>query len=418
MGWHPFHAFGVADTDLLAMSDSCNTLVHRYAYQNADAAGHVEIEQAIAEAERKLKDWLGYSVAPHYVSEVVPWSRLADGMSRGGAYDADGRWLSVQLSEGYVQAVGVEALSVISAGAAVTYSDTDGDTIEDTFTIGPIATTVTDVDEIALYFASGDRFTGPDFESAVGERWRILPIVVTLSGGNVTIRGPKQLLVKPIKYEGVVNIGSGLLPNLAGNFATVMDVYRRYTNRDGTTVATSQAVIEWETAPVIGCCGSVDVSTAYSGSPYDPAAVAQAAARVGLRDARRGIVTPAEAAYNTDTGIWSSLDWTVCAEPDRVLIRYLAGYPLDATGQMDAKWRRVVAYMAAAELDKTVCACDAANARISYWQFDLARTAGANDEQYGTTQQILDCPFGTRRGQVYAWRNVQQLRQLRGFAAG
>lgn len=421
IGFNPFHAFGIAGTGDLRVESGCNTLVRRYEWQNSDAAGHVAIENAIEAAENKLRTWLGFSVAPHYVVETLPWPRLTDlPLMRTGPWDVDGRWLSVQLEEGEVRAVGVETLASISTGVAVTYSDVDGDGIEDTFTV-TAATTETDTSQIAVYFSSGDRFSGWGATTAIGSRWRLLPVQVSISGGNVTVRGPKQLCVKPVKYEGVTNVGAnGLDPATAGNFVTTLDIYRRYTGIDGNTIATSQAVIEWETDPAAGylCCGATDVSSAYSGSPYDPAAVAQAVARVGIRNGTRGIVHPAESAYNSTTGIWSSLDWTVCAEPDRVTVRYLAGFPLASDGQMQEPYRTIVARMAAAELDKPICGCDDANRRLAYWQYDLSRTAGANDEQYGTTGEILNCPFGTRRGQVEAWKQVQHLRQLRGIAAG
>ena len=56
--------------------------------------------------------------------------------------------------------------------------------------------------------------------------------------------------------------------------------------------------------------------------------------RVGLVDAQLGIVAPAASAYNATSGVWSSVGGAVCAEPDRVTVRYLAGLPLDASGQM------------------------------------------------------------------------------------
>lgn len=414
MSFHPWYAFGVAGTGDLAVSgDGCRPLVRRYAWQNSDAAGHHEVEQAIETAEARLRDHLGYSVAPHYVVETLPWPAT-------GA--ASGRWQSVQLTEGEVRAVGVETLATISAGAAVTYSDADGDGIEDTFTVSA-ATTITDTSQIAVYFSAADRFSGWGAMTALAPRWRLLPVQVTISGGTATIRGPKQLCVKPIKYEGITNIGTnGLDPATATNFVTTLDIYQRYTATDSTDVTTSQGVLIWETRPCHGwwcscavCGGSSDP---YSGSPYDPAAVAQAVARVGIRDGTLGLVAPAEAAYNSAAGVWSSLDWTVCGWPDRVTIRYLAGFPLASDGQMQEPFRTVVARLAAAELARPICGCDEASRELYRWQFDLARTSGAGDEAYGAiSANDLDNPLGTRRGHVFAWRFIKQRQQLRGFLA-
>lgn len=425
ISFHPTHFWGVAGTgtEALAVDTSCESIVRQYAWQNSDAVGRQEIAEAIEIAESRLREYLSYSVAPRYVTETLPWPQYLDlSFALWGAAGADDRRLSVQLSEGYVQAVGVEQLTAIQAAAAVVYSDSDGDGIDDLFTVTAAAPSgPTDIKEVAVYFAAADRFNGADFTDAIGDHWRVQPVTVTLSGGNVIVKGAKWLLVKPIKYEGFSNVGAnGLEPTTAANFATTLDLYRRTTNTDGTTSSTSQAVIIWETPPGDGCCcGCTDVSTAFSGSPYDPAAVANAIARVGVRDAKRGIVLPAESSYDATTGIWSSLNWSVCRPPDRVLIRYYAGHPLDSTGQMDQKWRVIVARLAAAELTRPICGCTDANRALAYWQFDLARTSGANDEAYGAVSaEDLENPFGTRRGAVYAWRQVKHLRQLRGIAPG
>jgi hypothetical protein len=419
LGFHPFHAFGVAGTGDLAVQTGCDTLVRRYEWQNSDAAGHRAIEQAIASAEAKLTAYLGYSPAPHYVVESLPWPVRADSLLASGPWQADGRRLSVQLTEGEIRAVGVETLSSI-ATANVSYSDADGDGVEDTFTV-TAATTVTNVSEIAVYFSSGDRFSAWDDLATLSSRWRIQPVRVSISGGVVTVRGPKVLLVKPLKYEGNTNIGpNGLDPSTGStDFVTTLDLYRRYTATDGQTVSTSQAVLTWETRPSHGwwcCCGCQDAASAY-GSPYDPAAVAQAVARVGIRDGTLGLVTPAEAAYDATAGTWSDLDWSVCDVPDRVTVRYLAGYPLDASGQMQEPFRTAVVRMAAAELARPVCGCDDANRELARWQFDVARSTGANDESYSITEADLANPFGTRRGHITAYKLVRQLRQLRGILA-
>lgn len=409
MELHPWHAFGIAGTGDLRADMGCNSLLRRHAWQNSDAAGTRAIEQAIEAAETKLRSYLGFSVAPHYVVESVPWP---------SSWPSDGRYQTIKLSEGEVRAVGVETVASISTGASVTYSDADGDGIEDTFTVSA-ATTITNASEIAVYFSSGDRFNGHGSTTALSPRWRLRPVSVTIAGGVVTVRGAKQLCVKPIKYEGAVNIGAnGLDPDTAANFVTTLDIMRRYTASDGTTTTTAQATIAWETRPSHGwwcCCGCAS-SDPYSGSPYDPAATAQAIARVAIRDGTHGIVAPAESSYDSTTGVWSSLDWAVCGVPDRVTVRYLAGFPLGSDGQMQEPYRTIVARLAAAELARNVCGCEEANREIYRWQFDLSQTA-RGDELFAISQQNLDNPFGTRRGQVYAWKAVQNLRQLTGFLA-
>lgn len=422
MNFHPWHFWGMADNSLLAVTSACNGIVTEYPWQATDAAGREDIRQAIGNAEKLLTDYLGFSPAPHYVVETVPWPRYLDAsLMRTAPVDPTGRWLTVQLTEGQVRAVGVEAVASISLGAAVVLSDQDGDGYQETFTIGPIATTITDASQIAVYFAAANRFNGPNFSSDIGPHWQIEPVNISIVGGFVTITGARWLLVPPLKYQGLINIGTGLNPTTVGNVVTTLDVYQHYTATDGTTITNAQATIIWETHPWWPggwwCqCGCISPVTTYGGSPFDPAAIAQAAGRVDVHNAQLGIVAAAQAAYDSTTGIFSSLNWDVCTEPDRVTIRYLAGQSLASDGQMQEPYRTIVARLAAAELARPVCACDEASRELYRWQYDLARTSGAADEAYGAISATdLDNPFGTRRGHVYAWRQVKNLRQLRGM---
>jgi hypothetical protein len=91
-------------------------------------------------------------------------------------------------------------------------------------------------------------------------------------------------------------------------------------------------------------------------------------------------------------------------------IHYQAGLGLE-NGQMPSFWRAVICRYAIAELARPICACDQSNKERYQWQFDLARTSG--DEQYPLISgEDLANPLGTRRGAVYAWKVINQYRQL------
>lgn len=400
--YNPFHFWGLANSSV-PVTSACNTLVYKYAWQHADAVGRSDIETAIQAAEDRLHEYLGYAVAPRYVEKEVPYPHYHDvrtwqyGMSVG----ADYRMLPVNLRDGYVQALGVESLTSLG-DTAVAITDADGDGVMDTFT-ATIATTETDATKLGAYFTAADRLDG----DALGQAWRIQPVKITISAGTATILGRLWLIVKPSYYEGLNT--NGLDPNTAANFVSNVTVAVRSTDPNGNTLATAQAKLLWETLPCNGwwgCCGS-DVT--YNGNILDPASTGQAIARVGIRDAKNGLVLPAQAVLNTSTGEWQSVYWSDFREPDRVVVRYLAGWPLEA-GAMASKWQIIVARMAAAELARRICACDGANQELYHWQFDLSRSLGANDESYQISPADLDNPFGTRRGQVWAWKQVRNLR--------
>lgn len=402
--YNPFHFWGLANATV-PVTSGCNALVRQYAWQHADFVGREEISQALETAEDRLREYLGYSPSPKYIEKTLSWPKYDNvGVWRYGNRDATGRMIAVDLGEGYLQALGVELLTDI-ATAAVTISDEDGDGLDDTF-VATAATTVTDPDLIAVYFTATDRLDDED----ASEKWRIRPVAVSISGGNVTIRGRSWLLVKPILNEGFNLADQGRDPDTAANFVTNIEIKSRTTNPDGQAFGDAQATLLWETDPCTGwwgCCENANL--AYNTSQNDPAAIGYALGRVGIRDAKLGLVLPAQAVYNSTSGLWSAVSWSGVREPDRVTLRYLAGYPLD-NGHMDSRWQKIVARLAAAELTRPICACQAANQELYHWQFDVARAAGANDEQYSISPADLDNPLGTRRGQVWAWKQIRNLR--------
>lgn len=386
----------------------CNPVVKEWAWQGADAVGRSELRAALLKAEDLLETFLNYSIAPKYRSDEVTWPRLADTrMVRWRSVDADGKFLNIQLPKGYIQVSGVEARTVIQAGVAVTYTDQDLDGIKELATIGPIAYTG-DPTQVAVYVPLAGRY-GADTE--LSEQWRIQPVKVTPNGAatQITITLPSWLLVIPLLQAGV-GAPDLIIDSAMTVFLQTVDVYRRYTT-NGDTTLTAQAIVTWQTEPCHGwwcCCGCQ--SPSFSGNIYDPAATATAFARVGLRDARLGKVNAIESVYNTTTGEWSAVvpwgyDGCACSEPDRVLVRTLAGYPLNQNGLMDPKWRKLVSILAAAELGGGLSGCKEANRQMYYWQQDLAKT-GNDREFYATSAKILNNPFGTRRGHVYVASQV------------
>lgn len=406
MAFNPWHFWQLAN-EHVPITSTCNSIVRQYAWQNAQAGGRNEIREAIISAEERLRLFLGYSVAPHYRVETHAWPKYRDDrFSQSGYAAADERWKTIQLDEGYIQAVGVETLEEIKANAVIAFSDVDGDGLMDQFMV-TAPTLVTDPEEIAVYFSATERPAGVGVSSS----YRLEPVRVAISGGNVTITGNAWLCAKPVQYQGAST--DPLDPNAAGTYATTLDIYHRFTSAAGNSFDTSQAVLIWETRPwPYWAIFPIDPT----GTQTDPAGMAFALARCGIRDAVNGIVTVGETTYDPVAGTWNLTDWEGCRPPDRVLIRYQAGSPLEY-GRMNATFRPVVARMAAAELARPICACDNANRELYQWQYDLSRTGGSNDEQYATSSSILNNPFGMRRGHVYAYRSVEFLRVDRGMVA-
>jgi hypothetical protein len=374
-------------------------------------AGRADIRNALDVAENKLRVYLGYSVAPHFITEQTLMPKFHDWrLHRVGYQDAGGRWLDVQLREKKLITIGIETRTLIgsitTAGFGLVYTDDDGDGLLDTFT-ATIATTVTDPTQLALYFAAANRLDA----APVSERWRINPVSINISGGIAVIKGRAWQLVRPILYEGVgsyyADPAYALDPSDASIYVSSVEAYRYFCDPTGTTVDTAQAKLIWETLPYPFW------ATTPTDNSRDPAALATAIARCTARDAESGVIGVGEAIYDATTGIWSSVNLTSSRPPDRIEVRYFAGDAL-VNNQINASWVTVVCRMAAAELGRRVSLCPERSKELAYWQIDRAYAGSATEEKFQAASGDLDNPFGTRNGHIYAWHEIQAKRLFTG----
>lgn len=188
------------------------------------------IGRGMNDAFSRVHRFLNFAPYPVWLYEDVPL-----------AYGDGVEGLAVRLSSGYVQTIGKRITTAIQSNATVTYSDEDGDGVEDTATI-TVATAV-DVSEIAVFFRTADGAP----ESA-NDAWRVQPLTMRASGGNVTITGHKSLFVNPSavwdtpysnpNYDERQAGDTGT----AGHFVTTVDVYRVHAD-------TTDAVV------IMGCDG-------------------------------------------------------------------------------------------------------------------------------------------------------------------
>lgn len=383
ISYHPWHFWGMSNA-LIPVQSACNVLVRERSYYDSDAAGRADIRRAIDDTVEKFVRVARFRPAPQYVvEESIPIAQdqaqlnflLPSGIGSIGVNFPfawrTGGYTRVQLREGWIQALGVEDLDLIDT-PAVSYSDPDGDGLNELFT-ATVATTVTDPAELAVYFAEADRLNNEE----AGDTNRIEPVNISISGGNATITGPAWLLVKPILYQGFGQAGGGLDPDVAGNFVTTLDVYRRTT--DTTNPVTITAVSGGS------CCASGTETSILTTAT--------------IEDARNGILSLA--------GLCG------CSTAKRVTVRYLAGYPL-INRQMAPAWASVIAKFATAELNRKICGCDEGNQSVFALQFDLALIDGMAKVKYALSDADRNNPFGTRLGQIEAWRAVRHAYQTIG----
>jgi len=400
IGYNPYHFWQQAN-NLVPVVSACNTLVYQYAWQGLDAAGRDDIQQAISEAHATMREYLNYRVGTAHVSKRVQYPLTTT--DQWETWQANGRFKSVNVGEGYLKALGVPIFTPLEEETPITYSDSDGDGLNDTFTIVATIPAGLTYERLAVTFAEADWLDGWERSEA-----EVRPVNISITGATATITGASWLLIRPIRYEGVAK--TQFNPNdttLATNaFAQTLNVYALSTDGTGQQVDTAPVVLHYERnwrgwwGAYFACPDSVYIANATITGTGDTA-VLNVPASGGIRDARRGAVSFAH---------WQ--------QPDRVTIRYKAGAEFAELGEHNihsGEWQKTVAILAAARLTNRVCACDTANRRLWDWQFDRARAAGANNEQYTISERDLSNPFGTRAGEIYAWNKVKHLALVRAF---
>lgn len=409
LGLHPYHFWGLTDQRFTPINSNCNRITYEYDWQGSDAAGRESIRRALRDAAWILRQYLGFWPAPTYVeTDALTWPRYGDSAQRTCAdMDVAGRRIAIQAPDFHIQAMGIEQLDLIDTpNVALSTFVTNQPYYTFTLTLTGTVPAGTVPDELAVYFAAADRLDD------TMERWRIEPVDIEISGVNAMITGRAWLIVKPSSYIGFSI--QALDPTVAATFVTTLDVYRRTTNGNGTSVTTSQATLIYETNDCGQCWGRCCCSTGVSS---DPGTVGEVIARAGIRDGRLGLVTPAAAIYDPEGGLWRSA-WcctgSTC-DPDRVKLRYLAGAPL-VNGAMDTKWQSIIVKLAAAELKRRICACRDANERLHDLQMDMALES-TTTERYRRTEQQMNNPFGTRLGHIQAWLEARSHVIRRGYLA-
>lgn len=278
---------------------------------------------------------------------------------------------------GYIEAFGQRTTSVIQAGAAVVYSDADGDGVNDTATIS--VTTSVDSDEIQVFFQTADG--APE---AGHELYQIEPLNVVVSGGAATITGPRALFVKPstvwnVPYEpGDPNKRNRNKASTtdASDFVTAVDVYRVYADP-----ATAVEVI----------ADPIHIRRTDLGGDVLETGVAR------LTNARLGIF---EARIE---------DCTCLRYAEAVKVYYKAGYPLEY-GQIEPTLLDALIRLANTYQGRKLCSfCDQTE---NLWAEDRYPPGDDNP----ATQKQAENPFGAAKGQIDAWRTVCDFALARGGA--
>ena len=363
------------------LGGGCSDVWWQWDWQANDKISRESLAVAIHDAEEDISRALGWSPAPTWAwREEQPWPRFhMHDVVGANRYQVDGRDMPVRAGWRKVIAPGRRASTLVVAGTAIVYTDADADGFVETATV-TFATTITDRRELHFYHPthSGE------------ESWEIRPPrTLTIAGGVATATFWTWQCVLESLWDAFPGNDGMTAVNMedAANLLTTMDCYRVRNDE-------SQAAVQFVWMP--------DQIT-------NPTALTETTqyGTLLVRDAENAQVTPYPATYSTS---WTRVDWNVCLPPEKTRLWYYHGeqqrcYQDETCVEpLSLFWAQAIAWLATARLERPFCACGNAVALSEDLRTDLALMGSAFS--FATTEEILGCPFGTRKGAVMAWTRV------------
>lgn len=397
-GVNPAHFNGAAGTNIMPVSGSCNDIWMQYAWQNSDAVSREDLARAIYDAEEDIASLLGYYPAPKWIAkEMHRYPRPYRKDAYGNGLNVRGQYKSVIAKRGRFIQAGRRAVSLVSAAAAVVYSDPDGDGYSELATV-TVPTSLTDACEIKVYFAG----------RSGAQEWEIRPAKSkTISGGNFTATFESWPLINPNLWEALpTELEGNRALDLTGSiYVSSVDVYREYTD-----FTQASAEFSWEPEP---SSGLIFPCTSCGGSGCTQCENTIQTGCLHVRDVERGILVPTPASYDTGEASWAAATFTECREPDTVKLWYYAGdldnkfLRGDTCEPLSDYFAHAIAWLATARLERNICACNNAHSLAMDLRKDLAFSD--DNGSYQVSEDDLDNPFGTRKGELMAWKRVRKL---------
>jgi len=418
MGISPPHFNGAAGTTVFPVTPACSDIWRQHSWQKADRVSREDLALAIKNAEYDLARALGYYPAQRWiVNEMHQYPRH----HRRDVYDSGtnvrGFPKSVTAKFGRMIDIGQRALGDKIDVVPVYSSEQDPAGYDETVTVTAAHGGETDIREWKVFVA--DRNGEPEWEIRD-------PRSVYINGANVVLTfwawqfiDPDDWDAFPEDTEGIATLDMETITYLAD-----CDVYRVYNDNTAQSAEFFWEPENWLISPIsCASCGGAGCSTC-SLTTQDGCA--------HIRDVDLGIVVPMPASYDEDDEEWTLAAWTDCRAPDQVKIWYQAGELsqryLDAenvtsdigngmvTDPLSDYWAETIAWLATARLERTICACANVISLANDLRIDVSRT-DPDGASYFVDPTELSNPFGTRLGEIKAWRRVKKVANVRAKVA-
>lgn len=382
----PLHFNGITSS-LRPARNACDDIWSQHDWQATGRASRETLAMALKQAEDEIVELLGYSPMPTwFIEEEHQTTRPSSPeLFSIDSINIRGQAKSVRAKYGYVIEGGQRATSVIQLGAAVVYSDVDGDGYKELATV-TVPTTITDIEEICVFYPG----------KSGTEEWEIRPVTISVGAGVATITFSKHqvLLENLIESLGDPQLGNDLKAvdgDNDANFLASVDVYRVYNNP-------AQQLIFYSENGCLSCNGSgcaVCGATAETGCLY-------------TRDERMGILAYRRADWDSVNSRFTSGTFAAGIEPDKVKIWYRAGWRNMKLAMpkrmMDLSWERLITFYALTLLDTDIGWCDNTKRIYSYQIEDMHVVK--QGKSFTLSDRALNNPLGTTRAAVNLWLKI------------
>lgn len=385
VGIHPLHFAQIAYTPNYRSPALCDSALFQYSWQTADRVAREDIANAIAEAEELIERRLQFRLIPSWERDewhTVPRPyrpELATAFGR----DIRGYPSAMRATWGHVLTGGVEARSLVQAGAAIVWTDTDNDGYFETGTVvvtmPPSAVTC----EIEAYYPGRDG--QPQFQ--------IRPCVVSYdsASGDATLTLRRETCVQIELMESMS--ASVVIATEDASFLSTVDVYRHYND------PSTQVTLMWDPTGCPMCGQQGCVLCSYT---------VQTGCLLLRSDPKTAVFGWSPGVWNVTTRTFDEAELSLSRGPDLARLYYYAGLsrPLGCPRDMDDAWARAVTYLSLSLLERPICDCT--NDTWAFWRMEMAGK-GNNEESADVFVSSLDlpAPFGTRRGAIYAWNRIK-----------
>lgn len=412
MGLNPLHFNGARLPDIVKEPFTTTTATdwserpiwHQFSWQDTNNISRDVLARTIQQAEFDVARFLGYWPAPMWTSqEVHMYPRPYRPEQYGSWGNVRGQFKEVKTKFAKIIAAGrrVVGTPVIAVdGVELIYSDPNTDHWNTLATI-TVATTITDPCEVKVYFINQNG----------SPLWEIRPLKsVSIVGNVLTITIDSWLLFEPLVTNAIPTQEiTAINASLPANYVESVEVRREYTDH---TQPSAEFFWEREPGQVFPppfCC------TACGGTGCETCSLVTQDGCFDIRNAEDGVVAAKPASYDESDERWERATSAVCREPDEVKIWYRSGLQSEFglrgdCDKLDPTMARTIAMLATARLNCRFRAKTSLSSMVDYWRRDQAESFPQGSVIF-TPPDILTNPFGTRRGEVEAYRSLFNMRE-------